>query len=266
MMGLLIDLFRQIRTWEKSAKLALVLALMLLVILVAMAMNAPDDFRHLMWFSVAALVLVVQFVVLWGNRTMIAPYTQARRQFMAGDFVGARDTLRAYLDEREQPSVDALVLLGNTYRNLGQLEDSEAILRKALAMKPSCYFVLYGLGRTLLVRGDYPGAAALIDRALQSGAPSAVLFDLGHAQYRMQDRRAQETLRQIIVSLPEETHRQLMAHWWLHQMDGIEKPDAALIAVGLPFWMAETERFNRTPYGQALQRDVQALRSLSQER
>jgi len=169
------------------------------------------------------------------------------------------------MQEREaqakRPPVKSLVLLGNTYRNLGKLAQSRETLEAALERSPDSPFALYGLGKTQLSQGDYPAAIQSIEEALANGAPSSVRFDLAHAHHRHGD--TAQTL-QTLDALPQldEPYRQLFATYLRQRLAGGSAPPADEIAEGLPFWEAEVERFAHTPYGQALRADVEALRHL----
>jgi tetratricopeptide (TPR) repeat protein len=267
---MLRDLWRVIRAWETSVKSGLVLALILLVVLFVVAGNAPQSIRFVLLFSAALVFIVAQGIIMWGNRTMLAPYTQAQRQYLAGDFGAARDTLRAYLDERAQrgkkPDVDALTLLGNTYRQMGQLDESLQTLTLALQITPTYHFSLYGLGRTLLTRGEYAQAAQSFHQALKTNAPDVVWLDAGLAHYLLGERQqAYEALTMARQKQSEvaEPHRHLMMMYLLAVLSD-EQPDELTMrewsGTGLPFWEAEAQRYTQTPYGQALHKIVNAIR------
>lgn len=153
------------------------------------------------------------------------------------------------------------MLLGNTYRQLGDLEHSEEALRTALQVKPSYHFPLYGLGRTLLAQGKYSEASRLIEQSLQAGAPPVVRFDLAHALYRAGRMEEARELLQTAPAAEEEAHRTLMTGYLLHKLNGSDFPDAAMIEAGLAFWQAEARRFVHTVYGQAVLSDVQEMQS-----
>ncbi|MCU0511698.1 MAG: hypothetical protein MUE40_03915 [Anaerolineae bacterium] len=262
-MGFLIDFVRQMRSWERPVKVGLAAGLVGLLLLVNAAATAPEPLRNGLWFSAALLFVVMQGVMMWGNRNMVAPYTLAQRQALAGDFAAAEATLLAFMAEcdrqRKRPPVEALVLLGNVRRSLGRLAESESVLRQALQRRPGYHFPLYGLGRTLLVQGQYAAAAPLIEQALHAGAPAAVAFDLGHALHRLGEARAADLLRQVLAAPATEPHRRLLAQHWLHHRGEAPAPPPDLVAAGLDFWQAEITRFAATPYGQALKDDVAAL-------
>jgi tetratricopeptide (TPR) repeat protein len=261
-MGILIGLGKQIRTWEASAKIALAvdLALLLLAVLI---LFTSDPLRTPALISAAGLLVALQGIMLWGNRHMVVPFTQAQRHYVAGEFAKARDILRADMDELmangKHPTIDALVLLGNTYRNLGQLRESESILRIAVARRPDYHFAQYGLAKTRQAVGDYNATIMYLSEALKRGAPAIIRFDLAFTQYLRGDDGA---ARAVLNSIPEadEIHRVLMTAYLHHELTQGAFPDAELIAAGLPFWEAEVERFGHMPYGRDLQVIIQHLR------
>jgi tetratricopeptide (TPR) repeat protein len=269
-MGIFRNIWHIIRVWDTSVKSGLVLALVLLVGIFAVAGSAPESIRFVLLFSAALVFIVAQGIIMWGNRTMLAPYTQAQHQYLAGDFAAARDTLRAYLDERAQqgkkPDANTLTLLGNTYRQMGQLDESLQTLTLALQIAPTYHFSLYGLGRTLLTRGEYAQASQVFHQALTNYAPDVVWLDAALTHYLLDERQqAYEALALARQKQPQlaEPHRQLMMLFLLKTLSD-EQPDVPTmrdwVTTGLPFWEAEAERYTHTPYGQALHRIVNAIR------
>ncbi len=89
-----------------------------LVLLIA----APPEQRSIILISFAGLLIVIEISVLWGNRGMVSAFTQAQRLYLDGDFAATRDLLESV---RAKADARALTLLGNTYRQLGQLDQSE---------------------------------------------------------------------------------------------------------------------------------------------
>jgi len=263
-MGILFGLLREMRYWDRASKFALGIALVLLVISLTVLSTQPD-LRTPALIGTVGLLIAIQVIILWGNRRMVTPYTEAQRHFIAGEFEQVLAVLEASLRENEnegkKPSVKELVLLGNTYRNLGQVEESAKLLNMALERTPNSPFALYGLGKTQLSAGDYDAAIEAIEIALENGAPPIVGFDLAHAYYRMNDGKS--TL-EILQRLPtvNETYRQIFVAYLQYRLADATHPTAEQISAGLPFWEAEVERFAHTPYGQALQEDVEGLRQL----
>ncbi len=263
-MRLFLSLLREMRYWDRTSKFALALALVLLSVSLFILSTQPE-LRNLALVSSVGLVIAVQVVVLWGNRTMVTPYTQAQRHFLEGEFEQAQQVLEAYSHERQNEgkglSVNELVLLGNTYRNLGLLESSAGILHEALERKPDSPFALYGIGKTQLAQGEYTTAVQSIQQAIDEGAPQIVRFDLAHAHFRQLDYSQALQTMPAVADL-QEPYRQLFAAYLQYRLADDPAPATELIHAGLPFWEAEVERFANTSYGQAVQEDVDAIRAL----
>lgn len=258
--GILFDLWQQIQQWDRASQVALALAAGLWLVVGAVFV-AQSDLRTSATIGLVGLTIAMQMIVLWGNRGMVTPYTQAQREFMAGDFIAARETLLSLVNSDDKPDVNAYVLLGNTYRHLSQLAESENALRQALQRRPDYHFPLYGLGRTLLAQGRYAEAEDAIQQALDAGAPTIVAFDLAHVAYRQgDDTAALDWLRRMPA--PDEPYRNLMSAYLLHKLGSADAPSARVIDEGLPFWEAEAERFSHTPYGADISQDVAAMRRL----
>jgi tetratricopeptide (TPR) repeat protein len=209
------------------------------------------------------LVIAAQIIILWANRGMVTEFTQAQRAYLAEDFDTARDLLEGQR-AKSRADVRALTLLGNTYRQIGDLEQSEAILLEALNNAPNHHFPLYGFGRTLLLQGRYAEAVDALTQALDAGAPSIVLLDVGETLYRSGNAEAAvERLRAVPAT--DEPHRALMADYLLYRLGVQAHPDAETIRAGLPYWQAAADRYLHTAYGQALTDDVNAMRALLEE-
>lgn len=251
------------RAWERSARLALLLALALLVVVSMVLSFGPESIRLPAVTGIAGLLIVIQIVVLWANRGMVTPYTKAQRRYLDGDFDAAVALLDPLRREGEAGARD-LTLLGNTYRQMGRLIESEQVLLEAVDKAPKDYFPIYGFGRTLLSDGRYGEAADAIQRALALGAPESVRADLGEAFYRRGDvEQAQETLRSVDAT--GDVARALMVGYLLYQLKSAPPPGRAVIEAGLPYWQASAQRFQHTDYGQALAEDVRRLQTLVKE-
>jgi len=192
---------------------------------------------------------------------MVTVYTQAQRRYLAEDFIGARDILEAF-HSTGKPNVNSLTLLANTYRQLGNLDKSEEIVKKALALRPFDHFPLYSFGRTLLIRGLYAQAIETLRQALQAGAPSIVEFDLGEALYRNADFDASVEILERIRDPQQESFRLLMTDYLLYRMGRSDAPNAVEVAGGMAYWRELAIRFQTTPYGQLLVNDVAFMQSL----
>jgi tetratricopeptide (TPR) repeat protein len=271
MMGLIFRIWSQFRAWDTSAKIALLLAICILLPILGVIRQTTGETRNAFLFAFALLVLVIQGIILWGNRHLVTPYTQAQQLAAKGDFIAARDMLLAHQTDLEKNgkrlNAKSLTLLGNMYRNLGNLVQSEAVLRQAVAQQPGDYFPLYGLGRTLLVLGHFDESLTFIQKSVEYGAPSGVQCDIGFIYYCRADTAAAKRAFQTVLTDSSEVYRRLLAQFLLYHQHNPDAnpPDQALLVAGLPFWEAEAQRYAHTPYGQALQPIVDALYTLLKE-
>jgi len=254
-------ILRDFPHWELQTKAAFVIGVILLVFALGVALFGPSEVRAVSLVGSGALLLVLQVTVLWANRGMVTIFTRAQRHYLAGELEQARDILEA---ARMEGANDArvLTLLGNVYRQLGDLEKSHSILYEALDKAPNHYFPLYGFGRTLLSEGNYAEAAQVLRRAVDAGAPPVVRVDLAETYYRAgQHTEALAELKNIDVKLlAGEPHRQLIAAYLFYRLDGGSPPDTGLIDAGMPYWEATAERFCDTRYGVDLAQDIQHMR------
>ena len=115
------DLTRRLPEWDVSAKLSLAIAIMLLILLLGVGFLGPQAIRFPARIGAFGLLVTIQLLFLWGNRRDASPYHQAQQHFIARDYQAARELLEP-LPAAGRASVDALVLLGNSYRHLGQLD------------------------------------------------------------------------------------------------------------------------------------------------
>jgi tetratricopeptide (TPR) repeat protein len=231
----------------------------LLVVALITTLIAPPDARPLVLVGMGLLLIVLEATVLWGNRGMISVFTRAQRLYMDGELEAARDLLEA---AHSKADARTLTLLGNTYRQLGQLHESEAVLSEAVDKAPDRYFSLYGFGRTLLSEGRYAEAADAIRRALEVGASPVVQADLGEAYYRLnqpEDAIAALRAASAIKGGLGEPQRALMVNYLLFRLGQTEPPALDVVLSGLPYWEAMAERFRETPYGAALMLDVREM-------
>jgi tetratricopeptide (TPR) repeat protein len=265
MMGRLTAyLIRSFRTWERSSQVAMMIALVLLIIVLTALFFAPLNFRQPTLIGVIGLVIIIQIIFMWANRGMVTPFTQAQRFYLAEAFDSARVVLESALDAGK-PDSQLLTLLGNTYRQLGMLDESQEVLTKAIELRPFDHFSLYGFGRTLLVRGLYAPAAEAISQALQAGAPPIVQFDLGEARYRQGVADEARLSLELARRLDQEAHRALMTDYLLYKIGVGEVPPRELIQSGLPYWQDNAERYRHTPYGKMLMHDVQQMLTFVEE-
>jgi tetratricopeptide (TPR) repeat protein len=258
MFRILRQLFKQVPLWDRPSQIGFTMGVVLLVALLVITALAPPESRTAPLITFMIVLLVLQVLVLWANRGLVTPYTRAQRHYLNGDFEAARDILEQSGDQ----DVRALTLLGNTYRQLGNLDKSQEILKDLSTKHYNNYFPLYGFGRTLLVMGQYAEAAETIQRALENGAPPAVQADLGEALYRQGwEEAALKALQTVRPIIHNEPYRALMVDYLLYRLGAGTPPDITLIQSGLAYWVASAERFRHTPYGLALQMDIEDLQN-----
>ena len=147
------DLTRRLPEWDASAKLSLAIAFLLL--LAAAWRRLPgsggDSISGKNWRFRAAR-----------HDSALIPLGQSARCFALSssaaafhcrqDYQAARALLEV-LPDRGRASVDALVLLGNTYRHLSQFDRAQAALARALELKPTHDLALFSAGKLNLVQG-----------------------------------------------------------------------------------------------------------------
>lgn len=263
---LVSDLRERVPTWDTPSKVALVSGVILLPMMLILGFFGPQPIQIPARAGAFGLLLTIQLVILWGNRRMLSPYHEAQQHFMDGDYKSARDILEQ-IPLEDKVSVDALILLGNTYRHLGLFEDSEAVINQALELKPDYHFVLYAMGKLALVTGKYEFASNFITKALFHGAPDVVQFDLGHAYYLLGDyQRATHHFTNILSLIQDEPSQLMLVEYYLYQMQSSEKPTLRIIQNNLDYWQDEATKYANTPYGLSLQQNVDHLATRLKER
>ncbi len=256
-------LWRMIRSWERPTQIAFAVGLALFGLAFVVLQFGPVELRQPSLIGVIGLLFVCQIIFMWGNRHMVTPYTQAQRKYLAEDFAGAC-AIMEQVEAQGKADVNTLTLLANSYRQLGDLDKSEEIVKKALALRPNHHFPLYAFGRTLLIKGQFKEAAAIFQQALEAGAPEIVRIDLGEALYRAGDGAARETLEQALA-LEQEPFRRLMMGYLLYRMGAAVPPSPEQINAGLLYWQETARRFKDTPYAQSLADDVLQMQSLLED-
>jgi tetratricopeptide (TPR) repeat protein len=254
-------LLNRFRSWESSTRIGFITAFLLLVLTFLLLLYGPLPMRQPALIGVIGLVFALQIIFMWGNRNMVTPFTQAQRRYLAEDFAGARAILELTLDN-SKPDVSSLTLLANTYRQLGLLDESEEIVKKALALRPFDHFPLYSFGRTLLIMGRYTQAIEVFRQALEAGAPLIVRFDLGESLYRQSQISEAIAVLKTVHDSGHEPFRVLMTAYLLYQAGAGQSPSPDLLESGLPYWVDLARRFGHTPYGQLLAVDIEGLRRL----
>lgn len=252
------------RAWDRSTKLGFLLALLLVVLSFLALRFGGEAIRQPALIGLIGSVIMAQAIFMWGSRHLVTPYTQAQRSYLAEDFQRARDILEK-LHEAGKADVNSLTLLANTYRQLGDLDKSEEIVRKALALRPSDHFPRYGFGRTLLIKGAYAQAAEAFRQALEAGAPSIAQIDLAEALFRDGDSQAAGQALDAAPRDSMEPFRVLLVDYLRYRMGSGEPPTAAVLREGLAYWQETARRFSHTPYGRSLAGDVSDMQALLED-
>ena len=160
----------------------------------------------------------------------------------------------------DRTSVDALVLLGNCYRHLGQFARSRQAIEHALQLKPDYHYALYALGKLNLVTGAYHDASESFEQALASGAPDLIQFDMGQANFLLGDSEsATKHLSRFCFRATDEPEKLMLATYLLHIMGAGEQPSAAEIHEHISYWREEALKYAATDFGKALQSQVDEL-------
>lgn len=243
------DLTRRLPEWETSAKVSLAIALPLLLLLLGIGFFGPGSVQLPARLGAFCLLITIQLLFLWSNRRDASPYHQAQQHFVAGEYQAARELLEA-IPERGRASVDALVLLGNTYRNLGNFSLAQAALDQALVLNPGHHLALFSIGKLNLVQGHYLGSSEYFERAIEAGAPALVRFELGQAQLLRGNH--DEALRQLNaarLALADDLAQSLLLQYYLHSLNASDMPSSEFIRENVGFWRGEALKYSETPYG-----------------
>ncbi len=247
------DLIRRLPEWDTPTKLSLAIAVVLLFLLLSLGFFGPPEVQFPARVGAFGLLLSLQLLFLWANRREISPYHQAQQHFIAGDYQAAHALLEEIPDSGRQ-SVDALVLLGNTYRHLRLYDKSRLALERALALKADHHLGLFSMGKLQLVSGEYAAARDYIARALAAGAPDIVKFELGQCCFLLGDNSAAEQhfidVHDLLVEQPAQS---LLLQYYLYLMDAADRPSDYLIEQNLSALRDEALSHRGSPYGTQIQ-------------
>ncbi len=253
---------QRLPAWEAPLKLSFALALVLLLLLLLLGFGGPPEIQLPARIGAFGCLITTQLLFLWANRRDISPYHQAQRHFIAGEYQAARAILEA-IPEAGKASVDALVLLGNTYRQLGLFPQSRRALESALQRKPAHDLALFSAGKLHQVQGEYGVALDYFTRALAAGAPAIAQFELAHCHYLQGEyEKAAALLNGLPAMLETDAAQQLMAQYLWHCLGADESPPSQRIREYLPFWRAEAAKYQGTPYSVRLAEHVAQLTQL----
>ncbi len=243
------DLTRRLPEWDASAKLSLAIAILLLLALLGVGFLGSEAIQFPARIGAFGLLVTIQLLFLWGNRRDASPYHQAQQHFIACDYQAARELLEA-LPDRGRASVDALVLLGNTYRHLSQFDPARTALARALELKPRHDLALFSAGKLHLVQGEYDAASERIERAIETGAPDIVRFELGQARYLLGEHA--EAYRHLTAARPalaDDPAQLLLLQYYLWALGADEMPTEEPIRQNIEHWLLEARKYSDTPYG-----------------
>ena len=253
------DLARRAPAWDTPSKIALGLAIILLILLLTLGFTGPAAIQLPARIGAFGLLVSLQLLFLWANRRDISPYHQAQQHFIAGEYEQARAILER-IPESSRISADALVLLGNSYRYLRRFDSSRRALALALEHKPRHHLALFSMGKLNLVAGEYKSARDFFARALEAGAPAIAQFELGQCQYLLRETElAIEQLREVRAHLHEEPGRLMLAAYYLWRLGQGDLPARDQIDAHIQFWRDEADTYRDTPYGAQLKTDVERL-------
>ncbi len=252
MTHIIIAIVKRFRSWERTTQIGFVMALLLAIPTLFFAITGDDDIRGYAVISLMASLFVAQAIFLWANRGMVSDYTRAQRHFLRGEFSYAVTILQSHLAQHPK-DVQAMTLLGNTYRQMGNLDTSHTILLEAVNIQPMNYFPLYGFGRTLLVQGKFDKALGIFHKTLKAGGHAITYFDIGESAYYVGDLTAsRDALQQGLAEGAGDDNRVWMAQAILNQIDNLPLPP--LSNASRAYWMIQQQLFEHTPYGKALKR------------
>lgn len=254
---------RDFPTYEAPVKYALIVGLGMVILGLVVFIFGVPEVRIWAGVGIGSVIFVMELAVLYANRRMVSPYTQAQQAYLAGDFDDAVTVLEG-MRTAGKADVRTLTLLGNTYRQLGRLSESREVLCEAVDTGEKHHFPLYGLGRTLLSNGEYAEAIAVLSDAIEAGALSIVQLDVIEAFYRAGRLPEARALLGTLANDPTlsraaEPHRALMAAFLRWRLLDAPPPPVDLIESGLPFWEASAARFASSPYHDALKEDMEAM-------
>ncbi len=252
---------KHLPSWDTPSKLALGIALALIVLNVGVMMVFPT-LRPASSAALFLLLLMLQFITLWGNRHLTKPITQAQRHYLRGAFSEVIALLQP-LQHDQTASVEELTLLANTYRQLGDLERSQLILSEAIEKAPQHAFPLYGMGKTLMWMGDFEGATSHFLQAEQADPKGVPALDVCEALFRVG--RVEEARQRLAQVQPERLRPEgwVMYRLLRYQLLGEVIPvEAKVYEAGRTYWQEMLARFPESPYGASLNDELRAISTL----
>jgi tetratricopeptide (TPR) repeat protein len=153
--------------------------------------------------------------------------TEARDQFVRGNFAGAEELYEKFV-ELQPNNVVALANLGVSQFRQGKLTAAQLALEKALAVDPQDAFTLTTLGAVMIEQSRIEDAIGYLERANDSQADDAITLNyLGVASSQLgQFGKAEQSLRRAITVNPEYAE----AHFNLAVIYATAKPPSIALA------------------------------------
>jgi tetratricopeptide (TPR) repeat protein len=153
--------------------------------------------------------------------------TEARDQFVRGNFAGAEELYQKFV-ELQPNNVVALANLGVSQFRQGKLTAAQLALEKALAVDPNDAFTLTTLGAVMIEQNRIEDAIGYLERANGSQADDAITLNyLGVASSQLgQFGKAEQSLRRAITVNPEYAE----AHFNLAVIYATAKPPSIALA------------------------------------
>lgn len=252
-------MLERLRIMDRRLLLSAVLAFIAAFLLLLLSIAGPPESRLWMALGLILLLVVIQVFLLFFRPPDRSAFGLAREAFMAGDFNSAAEQLEKLITIH--PTARSYTLLGNTYRQLGRMQDSRAAIDQALKLRTNNAYALYGMGRLELAQGNFEAAAEWFDRALKAGAPGNVACDLGYAEYFLGNKDAAlHTLQKTTRIMRLEPYRVYLTNAILYGLISNKVSDGGKTALsnlksaasGAAYWEAEYARFPDSAYGLAL--------------
>lgn len=243
MWGLGLRLWHSFQKWERSLRNAAGIALVIMVLALVAAILGPLELRAPALVGIFGSLIALQILVMWSLCGMRTVQSLAWRAFRHGDFERCRQLLEEESD-KGKASRSSLVLLAFTYKQLGMLEESEALARRLIGADASYIPAWRALGQAMLVQSKWDEAAQALERASETQADSRV--ELGLARLLVgKEEAAAEAMREALAAMGCSVSHAWLARKILSRANDERREDG-------DYWRDEAARFSHTRYGVAL--------------
>lgn len=249
---------------DRRVQFAAAIGVLEWILMAGLVLVLEEDQRWMLGIVLGASTCLQLIALLWRKAPTDA-FSLAQASFMRGEYEETALQLEILLLEDPHHG-QAQTLLGNTYRQLGRLDESEFTLQQAVAAAPQDAFPSYGLGRTLLAKGHFEMASQQLGHAVANGSRKATMVELALAQFLAnQTEQAITTAKSAARQLQLEPYRVLMVNYLLQQLTQDQLAVAMMqrhAEAGLPYWQAEAQRFADTPYGERLTQELGRMQTI----